>query len=178
MKQAKERRAHNPEIAQSLDDIADLLELEEANPFRVRAYRNAARVVRGLGKEVSEVLAMGEQAPKLPGIGTDLADKIRTLAATGHLPLLDQLRKRTPRVTQDLLKLPGIGPKRVRTLCEELEVRTLEQLHRAVLDGRVRELPGFGAGIEAKLREALEKQAKAPPTRLQFALRSEERRVG
>lgn len=170
MKQAKERRAHNPEIAQSLDDIADLLELEEANPFRVRAYRNAARVVRGLGKEVSEVLAMGEQAPKLPGIGTDLADKIRTLAATGHLPLLDQLRKRTPRVTQDLLKLPGIGPKRVRTLCEELEVRTLEQLHRAVLDGRVRELPGFGAGIEAKLREALEKQAKAPPTRLQFAL--------
>ena len=163
-------RAHNPEIAQSLDDIADLLELEEANPFRVRAYRNAARVVRSLGKEVSEVLVEGKEAPKLPGIGSDLADKIRTLAATGHLPLLDQLRKKTPHIAQDLLKLPNLGPKRVRTLCEELEVRTLEQLHRAVLDGRVRELPGFGAGIERKLREALEKQAKAPPARLKLAL--------
>jgi len=163
-------RAHNPEVAQSLDDIADLLELEEANPFRVRAYRNAARVVRSLGKEVSEVLAPGDKSPKLPGIGTDLADKIRTLAATGHLPLLDQLRKKSPRIAQELLKLPGLGPKRVRTLCDELEVRTLEQLHRAVLDGRVRELPGFGEGIEGKLRDALERHAEAPPARLRLAL--------
>ena len=170
MQKSPAGRAHNPEIAQSLDDVADLLELEEANPFRVRAYRNAARVVRSLGKEVSEVLVVGEEAPKLPGIGTDLADKIRTLASTGHLPLLDQLRKKTPRIALELLKLPGLGPKRVRTLCEELEVRTLEQLHRAVLDGRVRELPGFGAGIEGKLREALEKHAKAPPARLKLAL--------
>lgn len=162
--------AHNPEIAQSLDDIADLLELEEANPFRVRAYRNAARVVRSLGKEVSEVVEKGEELPKLPGIGADLGDKIRTLATTGHLPLLDQLRKKTPHIAQDLLKLPGLGPKRVRTLCEELEVRTLEQLHRALLDGRVRELPGFGTGMETKLREALEQHAKAPPARLKIAL--------
>ena len=162
--------AHNPEIAQSLDDIADLLELEEANPFRVRAYRNAARVVRSLGKEVSEIVKTGEDLPKLPGIGADLGEKIRTLAATGHLALLDQLRRKTPHIAQDLLKLPGLGPKRVRTLCEELEIRTLEQLHRAVLDGRVRELPGFGAGIEKKLREVLEEQAKAPPARLKIAL--------
>ena len=163
-------RAHNPEIAQSLDDIADLLELDDANPFRVRAYRNAARVVRSLGKEVSEVLAPDAEALKLPGIGADLADKIRTLAATGHLPLLDQLKKKTPHIAQELLKLPNLGPKRVRTLCEELDVRTFEQLHRAVLDGRVRELPGFGAGIEKKLGEALEAQAKAPPARLKLAL--------
>ncbi|HUZ75394.1 MAG TPA: DNA polymerase/3'-5' exonuclease PolX [Stellaceae bacterium] len=163
-------RTHNPEIAQSLDDIADLLELEEANPFRVRAYRNAARVVRSLGKEVGEILADGEQAAKLPGIGADLADKIRTLAATGHLPLLDQLKKKTPQIARELLKLPGLGPKRVRALCDELEVRTLEQLHRAVLDGRVRELPGFGAGIEGKLRDALEAHAEAPPARLKLAL--------
>ena len=162
--------AHNPEIAQSLDDIADLLELEAANPFRVRAYRNAARTVRGLGKDVAEILADGEHASKLRGIGADLADKIRTLAATGHLPLLDQLRKKTPPVAQELLKLPNLGPKRVRTLCEELEIRTLEQLHRAVLDGRVRELPGFGPGMEKKLRDALEAYAKAPPSRLKLAL--------
>ena len=161
--------SHNPEIAQSLDDIADLLELEEANPFRVRAYRNAARVVRSLGKEVSETLEKGEELPKLPGIGTNLGEKIRTLATTGHLALLDQLRKKTPHIAQDLLRLPGLGPKRVRTLCEELEVRTIEQLHRALLDGRVRELPGFGAVIEAKLREALTRQAKAP-ARLEIAV--------
>ena len=161
---------HNPEIAQSLDDIADLLELDDANPFRIRAYRNAARLVRGLGKEVSEILTTEDTAPKLPGIGADLADKIRTLARTGRLPLLDQLRKKTPHVAQELLHLPNLGPKRVRTLCDELGVRTLEQLHRAVLDGRVRELPGFGAGIEKKLREALEAGAKAPPSRLKLAL--------
>ncbi|HUK61300.1 MAG TPA: DNA polymerase/3'-5' exonuclease PolX [Stellaceae bacterium] len=161
---------HNPEVAQSLDDVADLLELDSANPFRVRAYRNAARVVRGLGKEVSELLADADTAPKLPGIGTDLAGKIRTLARTGHLPLLEQLRKKTPHIAQELLHLPNLGPKRVRTLCDELEVRTLEQLHRAVLDGRVRELSGFGAGIEKKLREALEAEAKAPPKRLKLAL--------
>lgn len=161
--------AHNPEIAQSLDDVADLLELEDANPFRVRAYRNAARVVRSLGREVADIVKGGEELPKLPGIGADLGDKIRTLATTGHLALLDQLRKKTPHIAQDLLKLPALGPKRVRTLCEELEVRTLEQLHRAVLDGRVRELPGFGAGMEKKLREALEQHAKAPPERLEIA---------
>ena len=161
--------AHNPEIAQSLDDIADLLELEDANPFRVRAYRNAARVVRSLGREVSEVLKKGEELPKLPGIGADLGEKIRTLATTGHLALLDRLRKKTPHIAQDLLKLPSLGPKRVRTLCQDLDVRTLEQLHRAVLDERVRELPGFGAGIEGKLREALEQKAKAPPARLEIA---------
>ena len=167
---AKTGRAHNPEIAQSLEDIADLLELDSANPFRVRAYRNAARVVRSLGKEASEVLGKGENARKLPGIGVDLADKIRTLATTGRLPLLDQLRKKTPPIAQELLKLPGLGPKRVRALCEELELRTLEQLHRAVIDGRVRTLPGFGPGLESKLRAALEAHAKAPPARLKLAL--------
>src|SRR5579864_6997075 len=100
-------RAHNPEIAQSLNAIADLLELEEANPFRIRAYRNAARVVGGLGREVSEVVARGEELPKLPGIGADLADKIKTLATTGHLPLLDRLRRKTPHIAQELLQIQG-----------------------------------------------------------------------
>jgi len=158
-------RAHNPEIAQSLNAIADLLELEEANPFRIRAYRNAARVVGGLGREVSEVVARGEELPKLPGIGADLADKIKTLATTGHLPLLDRLRRKTPHIAQELLQIQGLGPKRVKTLCDELDIHTIEQLRRAVIDGRVHDLPGFGPGTEEKLRQALEKRAKAPPSR-------------
>lgn len=161
--------AHNPDIAQALDDLADLLELEEANPFRVRAYRNAARVVRGLGTEVSVMLERGGDLADLPGIGEDLAGKIRTLAETGHLPLLDRLRKATPAVAAELLKLPGLGPKRVKTLCHELDIHTVEQLHRALLDGRVRALPGFGATTEAKLRQAIEVRVAAP-ARLKLAL--------
>ncbi len=162
--------AHNPDIAQGLDDVADLLELENANPFRVRAYRNAARVIRGLGIEVAVMLTRGDDLSELPGIGKDLAGKIRTFVKTGHLPLLDQLRRTTPAIAVELLKLPGMGPKRVNTLCRELDVHTLEQLHRAVLDGRVRTLPGFGAVTEERLRQALEAHAKAPPSRLKLAL--------
>jgi DNA polymerase (family X) len=154
--------AHNPDIAQGLDDIADLLELQDANPFRVRAYRNAARVIRGLGTEVATMLKRGDDLSELPGIGKDLADKIRTFAETGHLPLLDQLRRATPAIATELLKFPGMGPKRVNTLCHELDIHTMAQLHRAVLDGRVRALPGFGAGIEERLRQALETRAKTP----------------
>jgi DNA polymerase (family X) len=163
-------RAHNPDIAQALDEIADLLELKEENPFRVRAYRNAARVVRGLGTEVSAMLETGSGLPKLPGIGEDLAAKITTLARTGRLPLLEQLRKGAPAIAQDLMRLPGLGPKRVMALCRELDVHTIEQLHRAILDGRVRGLPGFGPTMERNLREALEARAKAPPTRWKLAL--------
>ncbi|MGE5540508.1 MAG: DNA polymerase/3'-5' exonuclease PolX [Gemmatimonas sp.] len=154
--------AHNPDIAQAFDDIADLLELQGANPFRVRAYRNAARVVRSLGTEISVMLARGDDLAELPGIGVDLAAKIKVLADTGRLPMLDKLRKGSPPIALELLKLPGLGPRRVRTLCDELDIHNIEQLHRAVLDGRVRELEGFGAMTERKLLQALEAQTKAP----------------
>jgi DNA polymerase (family X) len=161
--------AHNPEIAQALDDVADLLELDEANPFRIRAYRNAARVIRSLGTEIGALLKKGE-LPKLPGIGADLADKIRTLAETGRLPLLETLRKGVAPIAQELLKLPGLGPKRVKALCQELDIHTLEQFHRAVLDHRVRALPGFGAVTESRLRQALESGAAAASRRWKLAL--------
>ena len=106
------------------------------------------------------MLQRGADLADLPGIGEDLADKITTLAKTGHLPMLDQLRKSTPAVAAELLRLPGLGPKRVKTLCQELDIHNLEQLHRALLDGRVRRLPGFGATSEAKLRKALALQLK------------------
>ncbi len=152
--------AHNTEIANALDEVADLLELEQANAFRVRAYRNAARVVRGLGTEVAALLARGEDLSEMPGIGKDLAGKIKELASTQHLPLLDQLRGHLPAIALELLRLPGLGPKRVKALCDKLDIHSIEQLHRALLDGRVRELPGFGAGIEAKLLEAIERRPK------------------
>ena len=160
--------AHNTEIADALDQVADLLELEQANAFRIRAYRNAARVVRGLGSEVSMLLARGEDLSELPGIGRDLAGKIKELADTAHLPMLEELRRHLPAIALDLLRLPGLGPRRVKTLCEKLDIPSLEQLHRALLDGRVRDLPGFGAALEKKVLQAIEDQPKGP-TRFKLA---------
>lgn len=99
---------HNPEIAAALEELADLLELQEANPFRVRAYRNAARVVRGLSGEITAMLRRGVDLESLPGIGGDLAGKIRTLAETGQLPLLERTRKSAPPMALPLLSIPGL----------------------------------------------------------------------
>jgi DNA polymerase (family X) len=154
--------AHNTEIANALDQVADLLELEQDNPFRIRAYRNAARVVRGLGAEVSDLLARGEELPKVRGIGSDLAGKIKELATRERLPLLDELRQHVPAIALELLRLPNLGSKRVKLLCERLHIHSLEQLHRALLDGRVRTLPGFGEGIEKKLLRAIEEKPPGP----------------
>ena len=151
---------HNADIARAFEEVADLLELDEANPFRVRAYRNAARTLRGLGTEVSTMLRGKTDLAELPGIGKDLAGKIREFAETGHLPLLDELHHSIPAVATELLKLPGLGPKRVKALYQDLGIHTLEQLHRAVLDGRVRKLPGFGTAIEKGLLHALETKPK------------------
>ena len=154
--------AHNAEIADGLDQIADLLELEKANPFRVRAYRNASRVVRSLGEEITTMLARGESLSNLPGIGADLAGKIKVLATTAHLPLLDELRRHTPTVALELLRLPGLGPARVKALCDALDIRSIEQLHRALLDGRVADVPGFGANLIKKLLKTIETRPQGP----------------
>jgi len=148
----------NADIAASFEQIADLLELQDANPFRVRAYRNAARVVGELKLDLAAHVGAGKPLPKLPGIGTDLANKIQELGRTGHLALLDRLRKEVPAGIADLLKLPGLGPKRVRALYHELHVHTLAQLLRAARDGRIRALPGFGRKTEEHIAAAIAKQ--------------------
>jgi DNA polymerase (family 10) len=150
---------HNADVAAVLDEVADLLELEGANPFRVRAYRNAARVVRGLGREVAAMVAAGEDLTALPGIGDDLAGKLQEAVASGTTRLLKELRRRHPRGVVALLQLPGLGPKRVTALSDELGVHTVAQLARAARHGRVRRLPGFGATTERHILEALAARA-------------------
>lgn len=161
--------ARNTEVADAFDEIADLLELEEANPFRVRAYRNAARMLRGLGTEVSQMLARGEDLSELPGIGKDLAGKIAEVAATGSTPVLAKLRSEIPKSLTELLRLPGLGPKRVKLLYDELDIHSPAQLHRAIKDGRLKKLPGFGAKTEQRLLAALTARDKAP-ARFKLAL--------
>src|SRR5512135_2782454 len=119
----------NAEIARVLRDVADLLEIEEANPFRVRAYRNAARTVE---EHPESVAALAQSSPErlteLPGIGEDLAGKIAGIARTGRLPLLRELQRQVPRGVLQLMRVPGLGPKRARQLHERLRIRNLRDL--------------------------------------------------
>jgi DNA polymerase (family 10) len=145
---------HNADIARVFEEIADGLELEDANPFRIRAYRNAARVVADLRFDIAAHLAQGKALPKLPGIGEDLAGKIREIAATGSCALAERLRRRLPAGVTELLRIPGLGPKRVQTLYRELGVHTPMQLQRAARDGRLKTLAGFGDKTEQRLLQA------------------------
>lgn len=150
---------HNADIAAVFEEIADLLEIQDANPFRVRAYRNAARIVGELPQPVFRMLEKDEDLTELPGIGEDLACKIKEIVRSGHCSLLDRLHTELPPAIIELLKIPGIGPKRVRALYFDLDVQTIEQLYRAARDGRIRALPGFGEKTENNILLAVEAHA-------------------
>ena len=148
---------HNNEIAAMFEELADLLEIEGANPFRIRAYRNAARTVGGLSASVSEMAQAGNDLTQLPGIGDDLADKIKTIAATGKLPLLEEVRSRVPPALSGLMRVEGLGPKRVKALYDKLKIRSIDDLKRAATAGRIRQLAGFGEKSEALIKEHVER---------------------
>lgn len=150
---------HNADIARIFEQIADLLEIDDANPFRVRAYRNAARTLEGLGRDVKTLVEKGEDLTQLPGVGTDLAAKIAEIVETGSCAALKKLQKKLPPALTDLLNLPGLGPKRVKVLYRELDIHSLEQLYRAAREGRIREQPGFGEKTERHILEAIQAHA-------------------
>jgi DNA polymerase (family 10) len=151
---------HNADIAAAFEEIADLLELGDENPFRIRAYRNAARVVGGLSLDLAARLAEGGELPKLPGIGEDLSAKIGEIAATGTCKLLEKLRGRFPAGITELLRLPGVGPKRVRAL-HEAKIDSLEDLRRAARAGKLPRLPGFGEKTAQRMQDAAQAQLGA-----------------
>jgi DNA polymerase (family 10) len=151
---------HNADIAAIFEEIADLLEIRGDNPFRIRAYRNAARSVGEFGREFKTLIEAGAEPPKLPGIGADLSAKIHEIVITGHCAALDKLRKEMPPAITELLKIPGLGPKRVQALNRELGVATVAQLKQAARAGHIRELAGFGAKTEQRILEALAAHAE------------------
>lgn len=152
----------NADIAAVFDDVADLLEVDGANAFRIQAYRRAARMLRELGRDVRSMIDQGEDLDALPGIGADLAGKIREVARTGTCELLERLRQTLPPTVTELLRIPGLGPRRVRVLHQELGVRTLAELHQAAQQGRVREVHGFGSLTEAHILAATRSRLGAP----------------
>jgi DNA polymerase (family 10) len=146
---------HNEDIAAIFDEIADLLEIQDANPFRVRAYRNAARTVRGLGQDLGEWVHDDRDLTRLPGIGQDLAQKIKEIHHTGTCSALEELHRQIPASLGQLLKIPGLGPKRLKALYKELGIETLRDLEQAARSARLATLPGFGEKTQQRVLEVI-----------------------
>ena len=127
----------NRDVADAFDEIADLLEVQNANPFRVRAYRNAARRIGDLGEPVASIVADPDRdLTELEGIGADLAEKIATLVESGKLPMLEELRAKIPEGLLALLRIPGLGPKKAAALYKELGISSLDMLRDACATDR------------------------------------------
>ena len=146
----------NPDIARLFDEVADLLEIRGENPFRVRAYRNAARTIRDYPEPIAELIHSGSKdLTEIPGIGEDLAEKIAAIVKTGDLPLRKKLAAKLPAGLLDLLRIPGLGPKRVRLLHQKLKVKSAADLAAALDKGKIQKLKGFGPKMEEKMRAGL-----------------------
>jgi DNA polymerase (family 10) len=146
----------NVEIARVLDEIADLLEIEGANPFRIRSYRNASRFIGSLTRPLAAMVGAKEDLAELPTIGKDIAGYIEELVETGKLRRLEELRGEVPETLADLLRLEGVGPKRARKLWSELHIESIEDLEAAIEKGRVQELEGFGERSAEKIRRSIQ----------------------
>ncbi len=143
--------ASNARIAADLDEIADLLELQDANPFRVRAYRNAARTVRDADAPIRARVEANEDLRELPGIGKDIAAQIVRKVEGHEMEPLAELRGKVPRGLLDVVRVPGVGPKKARALWSELGVASLDALDAAARAGRIEGLKGFGAKTQERI---------------------------
>src|ERR1700720_1997138 len=147
------------QIAEVLEQIATLLELKGENPFKVRAYANAARSIETWGGNLSD-LQDEEALAKIPGVGKSIAEKIKELAASGSLKYLEELRAEFPAAILELFSISGLGAKKIKALYEQLQVSSIEQLRQACEAGRVAKLPGFGETTQEKLCKSIEQRAQ------------------
>ncbi|MGW8186123.1 MAG: helix-hairpin-helix domain-containing protein, partial [Desulfobacterales bacterium] len=147
----------NGEIAEYFTKVADFLEIEGANPFRIRAYRNAARTITGLANSITELIAAESDLTQLSGIGKELSEKIREIVRTGRLAKLEELENRLPPGLHQVLKIPGLGPRKVKALYHTLNIKGLEDLKKAAQEGRVRTIEGFGQKTEEKILKDIQR---------------------
>lgn len=148
----------NSDIAKILNKMADLLEIEGANEFRVRAYRNASRTTGNLPYKLSDRVHSDEKLTEISGIGENMAEKIKEIVKTGSLAQLEKLEKETDPEMSSLLKLEGLGPKKVKALNRELGITNQETLKKAAEQGKIREVEGFGEKTEKAILEEIEQE--------------------
>src|SRR5947208_824437 len=147
------------QIAEVLEEIATLLELKDENPFKIRAYANAARSIETFGGNLAD-LKDEEALAKIPGIGKAIAAKVKELAETGALKYLEELRGEFPKAILELFSIPGLGAKKIKALYEKLHISSIEQLQKACDSGRVAELAGFGETTQTKICEAIARRTQ------------------
>ncbi|MFT7823715.1 MAG: DNA polymerase/3'-5' exonuclease PolX [Sulfurimonas sp.] len=147
----------NADIEEIFKKVAYLLELQDANPFRVRAYRNAARTIGALPYSIVDLLQSNKDLTELPGIGEDLADKIKEICKTGTLKFLKKLESEEGGSLHELMKIPGLGPKKVKALHQVLGIETLQELAEAAQEGTVSKIEGFGEKSQANILKELKR---------------------
>src|ERR1700719_3121351 len=147
------------EIAVVLEEIATLLELKDENPFKIRAYANAARSLETFGGNLSD-LQDEEALAKIPVIGKAISAKIKELVETGKLKYLEELRAEFPAAILELFSISGLGAKKIKALYENLKISSIEQLREACESGKVAELPGFGEPTQTKICDAIARRAQ------------------
>jgi DNA polymerase (family 10) len=146
----------NLDVARTLSEVADLLEIRGDNPFRIRAYRNAVRTVESLTRPLTQMVEDGEDLTELQGVGKQVDAHIRELLQTGQLTVLDEITEEVPRTLTQLIRLEGVGPKKAKKLWEELGVESVEGLEAEIGKGTVETLSGFGAKSVEKMKGSIE----------------------
>ncbi len=153
-------RIENYEIADVLEEVADLMEIRGDNRFRVRAYRDAARTVREHAVPMRRLVADGADLTELPTIGEDMSGYVTQLVETGELDRLGEVADEVPRSLAEITRLPGVGPKRTKQLWEDLGITTVDELEAAAEAGKVEELDGFGAKTQEKILAGIEQHRR------------------
>lgn len=141
----------NARIAKTFDRIADLLELHDDNPYRVRSYRNAATSIRSLSDRLETLIEHDMDLTEIPNVGDSIAQKIREMVEKGRCSYLESLKKQVPKGLPDLMKVPGLGPRRAMQINKELQIHSLDELEQACNDEKIRELDGMGEKTEQKI---------------------------
>lgn len=144
----------NSEIARAFERIADLMEIDGADRFRINAYRRAARTISDQPGDIAE-LASQDSLTDLPGIGKGTAQRIQQYIQTGHIDVLDELQEKLPNGLPALLEIPGMGPKKVSLVYQELNVQGIEDLKKAIDSDTLASLPGLGETSAKKIAEGI-----------------------
>ena len=142
------------EVAHILREISVFLELKGENPFKSRAYSNASRIIENVEENISELVESGELT-KIKGIGSGIGEKITEIVKTGKLEYYEDLKKSIPIGHIEMLKIPGVGPKRIKTLFDKLDIKSVGELEYACKENRLIELDGFGAKSQENILEGI-----------------------
>lgn len=141
----------NSQIAEWFDRVADFLELDHGNPYRIRAYRRTAGMIRQYPRDLATRVMHSEDLTDIPGIGKDTAAKIREIVLTGSSHFLDRIARQVPAGLRRLRRIKGLGPKRIRLLYQNLGIKTLGDLRQAARVHQIRQISGFGPVMEARI---------------------------